>query len=353
MWRILKFPVSDWSRVIGAAVVLACAVVTALQAVAQDIPLISGGGGFQTSTTKGGKTSYIPTIQPLMAAPLGQHLLVESRATLFEDFFPRSGAQSGYNHLHFTALAYLQLDYVANSHLTVVAGEYLTPFGTYNERLTPIWIGNLQDVPLIFNLGVGTGSSVGGQVRGSVVSTHRFSVAYAAYYSAGSANQNFHSDHLWGGRTSIYLPEQRLELGASYTRMPNGVPTNNIGTHAWWEPGNSSFKLRSEYAHSSHSQGYWLETDYRLARFGGEDTPLGRLEPLFRWQQASRNSPDSKDGLPSADTERVDFGLDYHLPHEMRINTSYSRQFSITGNSNIWETGIVYHFLFPVWKGKE
>jgi len=44
--------------------------------------------------------------------------------------------------------------------------------------------------------------------------------------------------------------------------------------------------------------------------------------------------------------------LDYNLPHNTRILTSYSRQFSSAGNENIWETGVVYRFLFPTWKGK-
>ena len=35
------------------------------------------------------------------------------------------------------------------------------------------------------------------------------------------------------------------------------------------------------------------------------------------------------------------FGVDYHLPHEVQVNTSYSRELSSAGNRNIWETGIV------------
>ena len=34
------------------------------------------------------------------------------------------------------------------------------------------------------------------------------------------------------------------------------------------------------------------------------------------------------------------------------VFTSYARQFSSTGDRNVWETGIVYRFLFPAWKGK-
>jgi hypothetical protein len=69
-------------------------------------------------------------------------------------------------------------------------------------------------------------------------------------------------------------------------------------------------------------------------------------------QQTFRAQPDGSDGLPAAGTVRPDFGIDYRLPHEVRINSSYSRQFSSTGNRNIWQTGIVYRFLFPTWRGK-
>jgi hypothetical protein len=54
-------------------------------------------------------------------------------------------------------------------------------------------------------------------------------------------------------------------------------------------------------------------------------------------------------------SQRADFGLDYNLPHETRILFSYSHlaSNSFAGNDNIWETGIVYRFLFPTWKGKD
>src|ERR1017187_7887544 len=118
---------------------------------AQYTPLISGGAGFLTSTNSG-KTTYLPIIEPLLAAPVGRHILVESRAALLESFSP-TGNQPGYNHTHFMGLTYLQGDYVAASHVTVVGGEFLIPFNTYNERLSPIWIGNFQDGPLIAPLG--------------------------------------------------------------------------------------------------------------------------------------------------------------------------------------------------------
>jgi hypothetical protein len=68
--------------------------------------------------------------------------------------------------------------------------------------------------------------------------------------------------------------------------------------------------------------------------------------------QSFRRDTLFSDSLPPVNTQRADFGLDYNLPHNTRILTSYSRQFASTGNSNIWQTGIVYRFLFPAWKGK-
>jgi hypothetical protein len=318
---------------------------------AQNTPLISGGLGF-FSRTEGGNTSYSPILAPLIAVPAGPRLLFESRATLLESFSPQGGGK-GYTTSHFIGISYAQADYVFSKHVTAVGGYFLIPFGTYNERLTPIWIANLQDGPLIYGLGnMNTGSGAGGQLRGSIVSRDNFSLNYAAYFAANVTNEQILSSRSTGGQLNAYLPKARLEVGTSYGRLLDHPQTNAIGTHVWWEPASVPFQLRSEYAHGPHSQGYWVETAYRLSQFNGPDSVIGRLEPIFRIQQAFRNSPSSTDGLPGVDTQRVDFGLDYHLPHEVRINTSYARQFASTGNTNIWETALVYRFLFPAWRGK-
>ncbi len=318
----------------------------------QDTPLISGGVGFITSTN-GGNTTYIPVISPLLAAPLGDHLLVESRATILNSYFPKGNGQKGYTSSSFLGLSYLQLDYLATPHLTVVGGEFLTPFGTYNERLTPIWISNFESAPLIFPLGImNTGSSVGGMLRGSAYSTKNVSLDYAGYFSAASTNEQFNSQRAAGGRVGLYFPETRLEIGASYDRRLQDQHENFAGVDLWWEPADALVKFRSEYAHGEHSQGYWMETEFHLTRAPDANLFRRGLEPVVRWQQAFRSSPDSSDGLPSVDTNRVDFGLNFLFPHEVRINTSYSRQFASTGDSNVWQTGIVYRFLFPTWRSK-
>ncbi len=317
---------------------------------AQNTPLISGGVAFLTNTTSG-KTDYQPFVEPVIAAPLGSHLLVESRATVFDTFSPKASGGYQRNSL-FKTVDYLQADVLLGPHLTFVAGEFLTPFGTYNERLTQIWIANFQDTPLIYSAGtMNTGSGVGGMLRGSAVSTQNYSISYAAYYSANVNNNYFGAERSSGGQSAIYFPKKGLEVGASYGRSLAGTHENTFGTHLWWEPVNSPFRFRSEYVHATHDEGYWFETDYRLSHFGGNDSLLGRLEPIFRMQQTFRGGPDSTNFLPTNNQQEPEFGVNYYLPHEVRVNSSYERQLG-NGNANIWETGIIYRFLFPTWKGK-
>ncbi len=327
-------------------------VCNARSVVAQDVPLLSGGVGFFTSTN-GGSTDYQPHIEPLIAAPIGNSVLFESRAIVLEEFTPNGNGESGYNHSHLADLIYMQGDYAASPHLTVVAGSFLLPFNTYNDRLSPIWIGNFQDGPMIANIGtLSSGTGVGGMLSGSAVSSDKYSISYDAWFSARSGNFYFNSQRSSGGRVFLYLPQSRLEIGASYDRSLQETQENFVGTHLWWEPKNTAFRFRSEFAHGQHAYGYWIEADYRTQAFGGLDSWVGRFEPVFRMQQTYRINNLGGDGVPSVNTQRADFGLDYDLPHNTRILTSYSRQFSSSRNVNIWETGIVYRFLFPTWKGK-
>ena len=334
------------TRRVGLVLAMLCAV---RYGVAQDTPLLSGGVGF-LSNTNGGNTTYSPIIEPLVAIPIGDRFLIESRAVLTESFFPN---QTGYDHNHFIGLTYLQADYLASNHLTIVGGSFLTPFGTFNERLSPLWINNLQDGPLIASLGtMGTGTGLGGELRGSAISRNKYSIDYVGYFSTRSGNEQFNSERSAGGRVNLYLPEDRVEVGLSYGRLLQGTQENFYGMHVWWEPKDTAFRLRSEFARGHHAQGYWIEADYRTKAFGGLDSWVGRIEPILRVQQTFRRDQIVSDGLPLVNTQRADFGLDYNLPHNTRILSSYSRQFSSTRDVNIWETGIVYRFLFPTWKGK-
>jgi hypothetical protein len=314
-------------------------------------PILSGAIQF-VSTTQGGITFLQPIIAPVLVVPIGEHWLVESRADLRGFIARQDGTTGPYQGHFFGALEYLQLDYIANSHLTVSVGRYLTPFNIYDERFTAIWIRNLQDPPIIFAIGTRTsGSSNGVMLRGVVAARDNWELNYTAYFSALTTTQNLGSGRAAGGRMGVFLPHVGLEVGTSYQRFLQDGDYNAAGTYFTWQPPRLPLDVRAEYAHSPGGQGYWLEGAYRIARIRGDSSWLGRLQIIARVQQFFKGTPSPGDALPSVDTNRLDFGLNYYLPHDIRLNGSYGRQYSSAGNTNIWNAQITYRFLFPALPG--
>jgi hypothetical protein len=188
-------------------------------------------------------------------------------------------------------------------------------------------------------------------VRGLLISNKDWQLNYTAYFSTLSTVNQFQSGRAAGGRAGVFFPKARLEVGASYQRLLQNQHINSVGAHFSWQPYNTPLDLKAEYAHSPNGQGYWLEAGYRFSRFRGDDSWLGRLQAIGRVQQFKRGTFSPIDALPGADTNQVDFGLNYYLPHNLRLNSSYGRQFSSLGNSNIWNFEVTYRFLFPLIPG--
>jgi hypothetical protein len=265
-----------------------------------------------------------------------------------QGFVARSRPGGPYEGQYFFSIWYLQLDYVVNSHLTIVAGSFPPPFNVFGERVNPIWIRNFQDSPLIFPIGTRTsGLSDGGMIRGVAASGPGWLLNYAAFFSALTNARQFSSGRAAGTRVGLFLPKANFEFGASYERFLQDHHANSYGGYFVWQP-TTHVDVKAEYAHSPQGQGYWIEGAYRFR----ESDPLGHalknIQPIVRGQQFYRLAPGVNDSLPRADTQRVDFGLNYYLPHEIRLNGSYGRQFSSTGNSNNWTLDLTYRFLFPV-----
>ena len=312
--------------------------------------MVTGSVAFQHGTTRG-QTSYTPGFMPLAVVPVKHRLLFETRGLFVEIITPRAG--KSYKTQLLRNLNYMQLDYLANPHMTIIAGKFLTPFGTFNERLSTYWTSNFQDAPFSAGLGTNGSAGIGGEIKGSLFANHAVAVDYAAFVGSHVGGTQFKSLRGTGGRINFYFPSSGLEIGTSYSHLFEGAHPNAEGVHVWWEPHTVPFTYRSEYTHDTNAAGYWAEAGYRLARStAGENTWLGRLQPLFRLQQTFRLHPDGTDGLPGVNTQRAEFGLNYNLPHETRILTSYARQFASTGNGNIWRTELTYRFAFPAWPGR-
>src|SRR5579871_201712 len=280
---------------------------------AQDnVPIISGGAGF-LSSTQGGTNVLQPVLAPVLAAPLGDRWLIESRADLrVVDF--QQGPGGAYQNQSFATLEYLQLDFNANSHLTITAGRFLTPFNIYNERITPIWISKLQDAPYVAAIGTGEGYSDGIMLRGALVATGRYAINYETYFSTRSTVNKFTSERGTGGRVSVFVPSTRLELGASYRKTLQGTRSNAEGLDLTWEPYQAPLQLRGEWAHSESGFGYWIQASYRVSQMRSDSSMLSRLEPVFRMQQFLRSEPIANDSLPVTNAQQPTFGLNYYFP---------------------------------------
>ncbi|MCU1226245.1 MAG: hypothetical protein JWQ42_4338 [Edaphobacter sp.] len=315
------------------------------------VPLISGGAGY-VHNVNGGQPTLEPQINPVLLVPFGSHVLLESR-TDFTGFFQRKNGSSGpFTGKVFKTVEYAQIDWLANTHVIATAGRYLLPFGLYNERLTPIWIRNLQDSPITAPIGTRTsGSGDGVMLRGAALDTPSVSILYTAYFSARSGINQLQAARAAGGDTSIYLKQARLEVGGSYQRFLQDNQINSFAAYLSWQPPRTALDLKFEYDQSHNGHGFWLESGYELTETPKIPALLKRVQLVGRVQQFTPLNGGGN-GVPRVATQRMDAGLNYYIRDDLRFVSSYGRQFSSTGNANIWNVGFTYRFMFPLWPGR-
>jgi hypothetical protein len=313
------------------------------------VPILSGSLGTFSFVT-GGHNVIDTQINPVLVVPLGDRWLIESRAE-FEGEFQRPPDGGPYGGPVTKHVDYAQIDYIANPYLTVTAGQFLTPFGIFNERLYPVWIRSLQPDPLI--LPIHTAPSDGAMFRGGFPVNQQASMNYALYVSTTSIGmESVNAQRHVGGRMGFFLPGPRLEIGGSWQRTLQNDRKNAFGFHMGWQPAKVPLNLRSEFAHSFEGSGYWIEGAYRLSQAHFWQKAMRRTEVVGRAQQfyvgAIGSVGEAAFDLPSADTREADFGTNYFLRDGLKVTASYGRQFSSAGNFNQWSFGVAYRFLLPL-----
>lgn len=314
------------------------------------VPVISGGAGY-VHNVSGGVTTLEPQVNPVLLVPFGRHVLLESR-TDFTGFFERERLTEGpFKGKVFKTVEYAQIEWLANTHLTVIAGRYLLPFGIYNERLQPIWIKNLQDAPITAVIGTRTsGSGDGFQLRGVAMQRPQYSIQYSTYFSARSGINQLEAARVAGGDVSIFLPRPRLEIGTSYQRFLQNRNINSASAYISWQPRQIPVDIKTEFDASYYGKGYWLETAYNFTSLPIPHL-LQKAQVVGRLQQFSP-SHGGGNSLPRVDNQRVDFGFNYYVRDDLRFISSYGRSFSSQGNANVWNVGFTYRFLFPLWPSR-
>jgi hypothetical protein len=316
------------------------------------IPVLSGTFAY-VQNANGGVTALEPQIETVLLVPFGSHVLLESRAE-FTGFFQRQFQTHGpFVGKVFKSVDYAQVDWLANTHLIASAGAYLLPFGMYNERLAPLWIRNLQDTPITDVIGTrpfGIGDGV--MLRGNAKETNAYSVQYTAYFSARSSINQLLASRVTGEDASIYLKGPHLEIGQSYQRLLQDHQINSVATYVSWQPPRQPLDLKAEFDRSFYGAGYWIEPDYMFTQVPWASAFFRRLQFAPRFQQVHPLNGGGN-SLPTKDTERFDAGLNFYIHDNLRLVSSYGRQFQQNANANIWNFGITYRFIWPLWPGRK
>ncbi|MBV8436362.1 MAG: hypothetical protein JOY95_02480 [Silvibacterium sp.] len=315
------------------------------------VPVLSGGLGY-VYNVNGGTSTLSPIIDPVLLLALGSHVLVESRAD-FVGVFQRRNGNGDYTGQVFSYVDYAQIDWLANTHAMVVAGKYITPFGIYAERLVPIWISTFQSNPLTYSVGTRTsGAGVGGQLRGVVAQTNKYSVQYSAYFSAFSSVYQLDAARTTGFDASVYFPVHRFEVGTSYQRFLQQRHINSEAAYVSWQPPHIPLDVKAEYDHSYYGHGYWIQAAYTLSQVPVANSFFKRMELGGRMEQVFPLNGGGN-GLPRIDTQRPGVALNYYIRDDLRLVSSYQRQFSSAKDVNIWNIGFTYRWQWPLWPGRE
>lgn len=311
------------------------------------VPLLTGSAGFITNFTDG-QPDFHPIVTPLLLIPIGKRWVFETRATFETDLVQVPG-ESGYHGGPVQKeVEYAQLDFIANSYMTVTVGRFLTPFGVFNERLYPVWIRNLQSDPLILPIGLGpSNASTGAMVRGGFKAHPKFNINYAVYFSALSTVTPVDSDRFAGGRAGIFVPAARLEIGGSFQHGLQDERSNAFGFHAIWQPPALPLDIRTEYERSIAGSGYWLEGAYRLSQIPFHQNEFRRTQVVARIQQYFVGQ-NINDALMPANTKLFEIGANYYFMDGLKASTNYGRQFGAAGNANVWTMALTYRFVVPL-----
>jgi hypothetical protein len=315
------------------------------------VPIISGGAGY-VHNVRGGGPTLEPQVDPVLLVPFGRHVLLESR-TDFSGFFERQNFTSGpFIGKVFKDVEYAQLDWLADTNAIVTGGRYLLPFRLYNERLEPVWIRNLQDFPYTASIGTRTtGAGDGIMLRGVAAQTPELSLQYSAYFSVHSNINQLSSARTAGGDASVYFPRLRFEFGGSGQRFLEDRRIYSSAAYVSWQPPEASLDMKAELDYSFFGCGYWLEAAYRLDH-ASPYAAIHKVQLVGRIEQVAPLHGGGN-GLPHIENKRFDFGLNYYLKDNLRLVSSYGRNFSSRQNLNVWNAGITYRFTIPLWFKEE
>jgi hypothetical protein len=256
------------------------------------------------------------------------------------------------------------MTYLVNDYVTLGAGKFLTPFGTFSERLHPAWINKLPDAPLPFGHdGLVPGSSIGFDIRGGFPILQASKINYALYLSNGPRLNTEEDDEAGllhfdnfddinnskaGGGRIGFLPIPELEVGYSFliakvspddfedvTAVLHGIDLGYVkeidalgGTvdarfeWVWSDVDDATYDPDSSLGFGpltfdNKRQGGYAQLAYRPSK--NSNKIIKNLEGVFRY-----DALDLPDDAPEAhDEQRYTFGLNYWVSPSFVVKTAY------------------------------
>lgn len=262
-------------------------------------------------------------------------------------------------------LEYANISYILNDYVTLKAGRFLTPFGTFSERLHPGWINKLPDAPLPFGHdGIAPTASLGFQASGGfAIGSSKLN--YALYVANGPRlNMGddepeeaglLHFDNLSdlnnnkavGGRVG-FLPIPELEIGYSfkYARVDEDADVSATlhsvdlgyvrdsnalrgfidvkGQWVWSRVDDVTFDPDGELGFGpldfdNRRDGGYAQLAYRPSKV--ESAFVQNLEGVVRWDRI--NNPAGAPEETGFDEKRWTFGLNYWLGSSTALKAAY------------------------------
>lgn len=329
-------------------------------------PLVTGYGSVGYTDREGEEGTFNAGFNPIFLWKYSDRIFFEGELELELD--------GGETELE---LEYANISYIASDYMTLKAGKFLAPFGTFAERLHPAWINKLPDAPLPFGHdGIAPTSEIGFQASGgAAVGPTKFN--YALYVSNGPRlnmgddeeeetgmlhfdnNLDINNSKAVGGRIG-FLPIPELELG--YSVQYAGVG-EDVEADAWLHSADLSYVRdvpRLKGSIDVRAQWVWSDVDdltydedgslgfgpltFNNRRDGGYaqlayrpskiDGFVKDLEGVVRWDTLNRPG-----GAPmDADEDRWTLGLNYWFSPSTVVKAAYQfgeRRSSMEGKENV------------------
>ena len=311
--------------------------------------LLTGYGfaGFEDRPGESGR--FTAGLSPIILWKLSDRLFFESELEI--------GLTAAETDVH---LEYANLSYLINNYVTVKAGKFLTPFGTFADRLHATWINKLPDQPLaVGEEGLAPFAQTGVQLSGGFP-LGPVKLNYALYAVNGPrlvtdgepaeigrlAFDNFTdtNSRSYGGRIGI-LPIPELEVGYSFQAV-NGPVSARLhavdlsytrefeslkgtldmrGQWVWSNAGRFRFVPEAEgdgaeplpISFNNRRDGGYAQIAYRPTKVKSD--LIRNFELVGRWEQLNQPSGFSLVG----DEERWAVGLNYWLGPSTVLKGAY------------------------------